>query len=377
MNCPNTLLTAPAGRSLHPELQAELEFGVEQSKGTSLKDFKENPRCSWPTAKTEIANEQIIAKRAAATQSAFPAMADLQNVVELEIEYQQQLWQSDFEAAMGTAEAILARLTSPALGGYRALWHYLAGSAAWLGAKAGNAPMQSKSKAQFAAAKTAAPMVPWLVALARFVPANSTGKDQSVVLGQVGRPLEAVLTKLGKLHDRGFDRREKEILDGLPPKTNLNSTSTQVLGRTARLHCRQEGIRPRLRSLVDRGATLLRLRGSCRSAADIVPWSREGPSSGGPPAVDQSQHTHIGKRHRDHPCACNAGDAGSAGSHSPSRHRYGLPQLPEFVRWAKTALSEVRTLRREFWNRAIWSGAPRPLRRSSVTASTPGVLRNC
>jgi hypothetical protein len=42
-------------------------------------------------------------------------------------------------------------------------------------------------------------------------------EDNTVLLGQIER-LEAVLARLGTTHDRGFAKREKEILDGLASK---------------------------------------------------------------------------------------------------------------------------------------------------------------
>ncbi len=59
----------------HPELQAELEFGIEQSQDTTISDLVENFEIflendtAW-----ENANSQILSKRAQAIQKPFPAM---------------------------------------------------------------------------------------------------------------------------------------------------------------------------------------------------------------------------------------------------------------------------------------------------------------
>jgi hypothetical protein len=110
---------------------------------------------------------------------------------------------------------VLGGLTAPELQGYRALWHYLAGSAAWTGAEDGVVGLAAKARAHYGRAKEAARSIPWLVALARFPSDETTAvKDNGTVLRQVER-LESVLARLGTLHDRTFARREKAILEGV------------------------------------------------------------------------------------------------------------------------------------------------------------------
>jgi len=204
----------------HPELQAELGFGVDQSKGTASKDILENFDTFLENGEEwEEVNQEILAKRKKATQSAFPAMAELQAVVAHEVEFQTKLWQSDFEEALASAESVLGSLTSEELRGYRASWHYFAGSTAWLGAKSGVPGLDSKSRLHFAKAKSAATGIPWLVALSRthIEPSGSETESAEDVMEQLER-VEVILAQLGTVHDRAFAKREKEILDGLSSK---------------------------------------------------------------------------------------------------------------------------------------------------------------
>jgi hypothetical protein len=228
---PDYLADIRRRKFLHPELQAELGFGVEQSKGATLKDLIENfgiflrNREEW-----EEVNQQIVAARQQAIQSPFPAMADLSAIVEHEVDYQSRLWQSDFEAALECAGRVLGGLTAPELRGYRAVWHYLAGSAAWLGAEAGVQGLRAKSRAHFAAAKEAATGISWLVGLARYQPDpdKQPTAENEVLTEQIER-LEIVLTQLGTSHDRAFARREKEILEGLA-KSDTFEHAHRLLG---------------------------------------------------------------------------------------------------------------------------------------------------
>lgn len=204
----------------HPELQAELAFGVEQSKSTSSKDLLENFDTFLENGEAwEDVNQEILAKRKKAVQVPFPAMTELQAVVPHEVDYQMGLWQADFEEALASAERVLGGLDSEELRGYRALWHYLAGSAAWLGSKAGAAGLDARSRMQFGKAKAAATGIPWLVGLAR---SQESGPGAEIAatddLMEQLEKVEVVLAHLGTVHDRAFAKREKEILEGLASK---------------------------------------------------------------------------------------------------------------------------------------------------------------
>jgi hypothetical protein len=199
-----------------PELQAELEFGVEQSRDVDASILLDNISIflghdqAW-----EDVDREIVAKRALAKQRDFPGMSELAGAVKSEVEYAIAMWAGDFTLACARAESTLAALTDPSLKGYRALWHYLAGSAAWL-ADTGTPNLSVKARAHFKAAKKAASAVPWLVRLSQYQlsPPSSEEADDSLVFEQLER-VEQILTSLGTLHDRGFSQREKEILDGI------------------------------------------------------------------------------------------------------------------------------------------------------------------
>ena len=128
----------------HPELQAEIAFGVQQSHGVqqsqdvTMNNLVENFGIFIANGEDwEEANQQILTTRNDATQESFPAIDELKSVVSDEVEFQKRLWQGDHEAALASAGSVLGKLNNPELRGYRALWHYLAGSAATLGANAG------------------------------------------------------------------------------------------------------------------------------------------------------------------------------------------------------------------------------------------------
>ena len=206
---------------LHPELQAEISFGVDQSKQASSEDFVENFGIFLENGKRwEEANQQIVAARNNANQEKFPAMEELRAVVEHEVAFQEYLWQSDFESAIDSAESVLGGLYASNLRGYRALWHYLAGSAADLGAHAGVSVLNAKAREHFSKAKNAATTIPWLVILARYQTEQYLPiKENTACMEQIER-VETRLEKLGTVHDGKFAKLEKKILDGLQSKAN-------------------------------------------------------------------------------------------------------------------------------------------------------------
>lgn len=204
---------------LHPEMQAELAFGVEQSKGVSIEDIIENFGIFLENGEAwEEVNQEIVAQRKAATQEVFPAMNQLHSIVSHEVAYQEALWQGDYEAALASADRVLGGLDSSELRGYRALWHYLAGSAAWLGAEAGDTILSAKARTQFGKAKGAATGISWLVALSRYHATEASEDSTSAVVIEQLERVEAVLAQLGTVHDRSYAQREKTILEGLASK---------------------------------------------------------------------------------------------------------------------------------------------------------------
>lgn len=215
----------------HPELQAEIEFGVRQSKDTDAANILENFDIFLDNKKAwENVNRTIVETRRRLHQESLPAIASLAAAVQYEIEYQTALWRADYARAVGFAEQTLAELTVPDVRGYRALWHYLAGSAAYLGAKTGVAALQSKARAHFGEAYKCAPDIPWLTEFARHEAPEAIGATAAAdsALQQQAERLAAELSRLGSIHERKFARLEKEILEGLGNPNTFEHAQVQL-----------------------------------------------------------------------------------------------------------------------------------------------------
>lgn len=216
---PDYLAEPRRRKYFHPELQAELHFGVEQSKESTISNFKDNFKIFIENGQEwESANEMILENRQSSNKEAFPGMQNLKSAVQSEVEYQMAIWQQDYVKALNKAEEVIGLLTGSNLRGYRALWEYLAGSAALLSNTiAAGDTFLSKAREHFHRAKNATNTLHWLVKLSQHSNLQNGEKlseENSTVMLQVER-VESLLESLGNIHDRNYTRREKEILEGL------------------------------------------------------------------------------------------------------------------------------------------------------------------
>lgn len=201
----------------HPELQAEIEFGVTQSRDTDIENILENFKIFLENGREwETANRSIVEARKKLTQESLPAISELQDVVKFETEYQTALWRGDYEKALEFAERVLGGLKAPELRGYRALWNYLAGSVASIGAKSGISSLDAKARHHFSQAYKCAPDIRWLAEFARKeLPEFKLETEKESALKQQVERISVELTRLGKTHDREFVKLEQKLLTNL------------------------------------------------------------------------------------------------------------------------------------------------------------------
>ena len=206
----------------YPSLQAELDFGIEQSTDVTADNFLDNfdlflsDNSDWRSADQDITqNAKMKAK------STFPCIDELSKGVIHEVRYQKYMWQQDYVKATEEAQAVLGKLQASDLKGYRGLWHYLAGQAARHAAAAGHSTFEGVAREQLIHAQKSVSSLPWLNRL--IIPKEAKGiienKADTETNVQV-EALEQILCNLGTAHDGKFTKIEKEILEGL---TNLKS----------------------------------------------------------------------------------------------------------------------------------------------------------
>jgi len=117
----------------HPEIQAELEFGIDNSM-QPLNDLRTNLHSFLTQEQDDTWREQaepdIDARRRVTTRQPAPGAAELARAARLEVQAQQALWRGEWGRAVQLARDTMSALTGGAeLRPYQALWAYL--GAAW------------------------------------------------------------------------------------------------------------------------------------------------------------------------------------------------------------------------------------------------------
>ncbi len=215
----------------HPELQAELSFGVNQSTNVTATDIVDNfemflqNNAGWAAA-----DQQIRIGSSQFSQSAFPAMDELASVVRHEVGFQNALWNHDYAVALTEARTILGHLKHPDLRGYRALWHYLAGAAALRMSTAAGDTQALAAQEQFGRAKNAAPAVSWLNNLSRALGLPETAEDIQISAESLHQVelLEKQFLGMGTVNNSKFEKKVAEIMTGLGQSNTFESAHVEL-----------------------------------------------------------------------------------------------------------------------------------------------------
>ena len=125
---------------MHPELQAEIAFGLENSEGRTKQDFIElSDTFLQRTDDWTAAESGIIDDRNNRTKEADPCAATLAQVAPIEIAYEDRMWNAEFAEALGCATQVVEGLAGGGeLKPYRSFWHHQAAVAAFLAFKTTN-----------------------------------------------------------------------------------------------------------------------------------------------------------------------------------------------------------------------------------------------
>lgn len=333
----------------HPELQAELEFGVDQSTRVKAQDLLDNFAIFLDhDEEWEEANQGILDAREAATQAKFPAMDQLEAVVAQEIAWQTAVWNEDYTKAYDAARDVLGGLTDPALRGYRALWHYLAGTSAEAAAAAGEAGFDAHARTQYRKAKEAAASIPWLIGLARGGAGAAPTPEEighGALLLQVEQ-LEAQLVKLGTLHNRGFSARENAIREGLKDG-KLFEQAQVLLGEHLGFNAgkREDDASPDPWWIVGNIALVFEDHANAKSETSVIDAGKARQAASHPDWM--REHVPASAGAQIQPVLVTPAKKAKDGA-MPHLGRVAHWDLDDFRQWADRALVTVRDLRREF-----------------------------
>ena len=208
----------------HPELQAEIEYGLKSSEGSWPNDFLDAARAflrrklGWEQADQWIRNER----------DSYPQLEDkvaqtLLDNVQDEIEYANAMWVGDYENALKKARACADRLSGDDLADYRAWWYYLAGSAATLLiTKEKLVHLHNVARDLFGRACSASPRSTWFREATRHIDFEITEQpvdDPSLLIAC--EAIEGRIQQVGVV-GAGFEKNTKTMIE-LLDKTDATS----------------------------------------------------------------------------------------------------------------------------------------------------------
>ena len=139
----NRLIKPNNQKKFQPELRAEIEFGLDNSKdddtgsnSTLLDSIKENVYHflkrddAW-----EIAENGIVRLRDNYMDEVDEVEEDIHNKLRssaaYELDFQYYMWKGDYKSAFNSVVSIVSKLKAHSLNGYRAFWSYMAGCVAY------------------------------------------------------------------------------------------------------------------------------------------------------------------------------------------------------------------------------------------------------
>jgi hypothetical protein len=195
---------------LHPELQGELRFGLEESRDRESADFLDLLEVLFEHGEEwQKAEKQIRELRGDATKGDDPAAKQLEEAVGPEIDFLYALWDRNYPHAVERAIAVADALSGNEAAAYRAWWLYQAGAAAWLAHHAfGMADMLPRARDLFRRAASTGRSVHWFAELAY----GELGAEAQLELSpddlRAAERAQGRLRSIG-FHGSGFDRRAK------------------------------------------------------------------------------------------------------------------------------------------------------------------------
>jgi Helicase C-terminal domain/Type III restriction enzyme, res subunit len=215
------LMRKETRRPLDPEMQAELQFGIETAQDQTVEGNLENLDIFLKQGKEwKEVDDDILDLRNTLKQQPPAGIDELQKTVASEVEYQYAMWAGNFDKAKEACATILGILKAPALKGYRAWWNYCMGSVNWMAAERMSGEQRTRqqtvARRYFSAALYDAKYVSWLADLAaNYGEPESNAEAIAPEFIQMLDGIEARFVELGTSNTYKYSVEEKAILDGI------------------------------------------------------------------------------------------------------------------------------------------------------------------
>ena len=212
----NEFTSSKVQSQYHPELRAEIAFGIENSTSfQSVEDILENVRIfyargeDWAEAEAYLVDlrNQFVAEKP--DQSQRTIMKKLLDSAQIEVEVQYELWNKNYQSALEKAMQIIEMLNAPSLSGYKCFWQYICAS---LLLEIGDRP-RAKSLLEEANRNNKGGVL-WLSDLINNVSSGEAEKCDNNGFYDIVERLEESIQKI-KNKNNAFENHAKEVLNGL------------------------------------------------------------------------------------------------------------------------------------------------------------------
>ena len=210
------LLMKENRRILNPELQAEIEFGIRNSREQHPDDFSSLWEAFMERGEQwEEAEEAIVGLREGQTRQDDPVSQQLNRAVSDEIAYLYARWEDDLERALEHARKVADALEGNETRAYRAWWYYLsADTAIALYEATGTNTYQETAEDLLQRASTCCPGVPWFARLRRSLSSIKEAPEANELTAIAVEAIRRQLTDWGTVGSR-FERIVADIECGL------------------------------------------------------------------------------------------------------------------------------------------------------------------
>jgi hypothetical protein len=198
---------------MHPELQAELEFGIANSEDPSSDYMLSLMRIFYERGEDAAAAEQeILRLRSEMSVAEDPAARTLMEVANTEVDFVYALWRKDYASALENALRVSDALGGDDTAGYRAWWYYLGGSAAWLGGQEGaDDSSLVKARELFGRAARLSKSISWFAELSRETSPDERPLPEDVYTVRACESVHEALVRLG-FSGKSFGQRMTELV---------------------------------------------------------------------------------------------------------------------------------------------------------------------
>lgn len=198
----------------HPEIQAEIEFGLSNSAMIQSVDEMVDFMNDFVNDKEYFSgiNEAIIEIREEFEKKPKPAVKKLILNVENEIDFSYALWKKELDRALEKVKLIHENLSGGKdLNGYRAWWYYIGGNTAYLSKKFIDID-DNLDRNYYSSALKLSHGITWMADLIRTVPMEKDIPEVDFYLATQTENVETFLNDLG-LFGGSFEKHMKQVME--------------------------------------------------------------------------------------------------------------------------------------------------------------------